>query len=289
MTEEKYSEELVSILLQAALTVSGSPGSYLIKPIGRRQETGWDAEVELDIFPFYMQFKKPSAHTGRSSPLITQRKALGASIESPILYFYLRKQAKTQPMSQHNALFALSKSKKAAYVCPLFLEESLYQASIQATIAEAVQSWVSGFPFYYWKLGQIEVRGTSQGSLRFDNIPIFREHVSIPPDKEIEEPEKHRYSFTSRGEEICFHSPERSQSGKLLGHWLQEIYETSRTDSFSCKNKAELQNITSLLDRFGLEFTIPDEVSVATWIDFGIKLEDALGIRQFAIIRPRRT
>lgn len=285
MRREKYPEELVGILLQAALAVCGSPGTYIISPLSKRKESGWDAKVDLDIYPFYMQFKSPSVHYGRQSKLTKERDAAKARNEVPLLYFYLREKAKTKKINQHNALLKMSKKNKAAYVCPLFISESLYQASIQRTIADVVQAWLHGIPYFHWHFEPVLVLNPNARPSRFQDIPIFNEHVSIPPSKKLEDPEKHRYSFTSRGEDICFHSPELSEDGKLLGYWLQEIYEASGS-SFSCKDGDRLRDLTSQLEELELDFSVPDDVNIGTWIDFGNKLEMSFGISQFAIVRP---
>ena len=212
-----FTEDLVGFALESFLTLFTFPRRrFSIEPFSRVEERrlGADARLDSDIRgfrPFYMQFKRPFAFLdASSSKVVKERKKLGARVEPHSLFFDLRRKQPHHNDFQHNILYDLRNELTktgmgdAAYVCPLFLDRSAYRWHLQWS---GLRSWLTFRHWRPWDLEEVLIRENGR-SLRFDNVPILAEHVTIPPHKKVQEA-NHRYSFDESGSDVCFHSPAR--------------------------------------------------------------------------------
>ncbi|GAB3750282.1 hypothetical protein [Lysobacter olei] len=134
--EEKpnYIEDAVSIAIGSQLALLSFPFfKYSVVPISRARERWLGADAKLlggkRFLPFYMQFKRPFAHTVPSrAKIIKDRNKLSPKLSTAprTLYFSLQDKLKHHKDFQHNVLFRLRQKLlargrgDAAYVCPLF-------------------------------------------------------------------------------------------------------------------------------------------------------------------------
>jgi hypothetical protein len=285
MTAAEYPESLVGILLQTALSLMDFPRfRYWIEPITTREEgdKAYDAELKLKLYTFYMQFKRPTVVS--SGQIISERAKLVGHPQSTALYFDLRKDPKTKQYNQHNALFKLNDgTNRAAYVCPTFLEASSYQAGIQRTMWLSLLNLV-GFRRHRFLTKASVIVHSQSPAITFSDVPVFKHHVTIPPHKMITDTARHRYSFDSNAQNVCFHDPERVTSYHL-DDWLQSVYRDSAREQFAVDDRQNLVGVIRSLGPYGEGFSVPETVSFETWKLFGDYLEENLGIYQFGILR----
>jgi hypothetical protein len=128
---------------------------------------------------------------------------------------------------------------------------------------------------------------TSTGSIRFQNIPILKEHIVIPPHTKVTT-HKHRYSYLETGKEVCFHDPTNLENQSTLG---QAIYDFLRFREG--QPTTEMINMTesrSLLDSLQNELFGDNQIDqnqnvINMWIEFGEKLRTDFDIYQFMLLR----
>jgi len=131
------------------------------------------------------------------------------------------------------------------------------------------------------------------GGSTFDFIdnPLFSEHICIPPHERVTDA-KHRYSFTEKGADVCFHSPLSLPNSEVqLDRWLGGVSEGLEDgDSFLTRNnsrealgdvlRGEFIEILSQSDHNPLNF----KDGFRAWMDWGSFLSIVYDIHQFAIV-----
>ncbi len=214
--DSNFTEDTVGFAIESYLTMINFPRlRFSIVPFSRYRERYLDADARLvskqieGFRPFYLQFKRPSAYPDYSrSRIIKDRKSLSLIVHPRALYFRLRTKTSNQSKLQHNVLYRLQDRLKArglgaaTYVCPLFLDRDTYRYHVHFS---ALLRWLQ-----FWKVAPFDLETVTirhgRREIPFDNIPILKEHVSIPPH-DIVASAKHNYSFDESGEDVCFHSP----------------------------------------------------------------------------------
>lgn len=287
-----YSEDLVPIVLQSAFTVLDFPFfSHRVTTINRHTERGlgYDAHVPLELFTFFMQFKKPTKVGERSKGRIsTDRDELVPSALGPHYFFQLHQYAKTKQHEQHNKLFEFNKTSKngdiAAYVCPLYMDANSLQASIQLMMMERLRAFLTNSNIEFYRQSDIVIlsRDGMLPQVSIKDMVGFRHYVTVPPHALITDTKTHFYSFDGQGENICFHSP-MQVDGRNLFDWLVDLYERARTDSFSISDSVRFKRYAEVVEGF----PAPDEVSAQTWMDFGDFLQLKYGLTLFGFVRPK--
>jgi len=289
-----YTEEIVGFMLQSMLTIVRFPRApFALVPLSKKDEViyGTDALIE-SINPIYIQFKRTFGYPDFSrSKLIKDRVNLKANISPRILFFDLRNKQPNHKDYQHNVLFDLktklnSTGKGTAfYTAPLFLNRSAYHLAVHLSsiLNWRPWHWFMDEPFYR----DIQNIVTSSGTIRFQNIPILREHIVIPPHIKVTT-HKHKYSFLERGKEICFHEPTRIENGKTLGdtvynylNFREGLPTTEMTNLLESNNL--LGNLQDGL--FDETEAFSQESIIDKWINFGYKLRSEYEIYQFMLMK----
>lgn len=207
------------------------------------QITGADKLFDRFI-PIYFQFKvshglKPNVsilEKYRNKPLsnIIEFRNNNNYITNPILYFPLRKQAKTAPDYQHNILFRLNSHpfQHAVYIAPLTLELKEYENMLN-------ENWYYRLRKRPYHLNDVEIYDSSEDmSIEFSTIPFLRHHIAIPPHK-LTDTDKHHYSFSKSGGDVIWHGGEIFNEDYRLFNFLSKIL-----NSFSQNKKNEQKQIT---------------------------------------------
>lgn len=291
-TEDTYPESLVPILLQSYLALAGFPRfNYTIMPITQQDEAvkGYDGSIDLQIFTFYVQFKKPFLAT---KTVVSQRSNHHLPVGPEVLSFKLHQSGKGKNKGnwQHDALCKLSEREKVAYVCPLYLRKIDYEAALRVGFWQSISSWLRGTPPFVRDPIRIFLHPDAP-SIQIEDIPTFRGHISIPlTHNHVFDHKTHQYSFTSHGQEACFHSPNGTPvRSMILSAWLRELYENSRNKGFDPKTRKSRQRLSGLCKIFGLtknDLDLKTKPSLNDWRSFGTLLESRFNIRQYAFIRP---
>lgn len=292
-----FSEDNVSVILGSFLTALTFPfNPFSIEMLSRKKERflGADARLHGNItgfLPFYMQFKRPSAYPASSrSKIIVDRAALGVKSKHNALFFPLRDKKPKHHDFQHNVLFRLRNRLQqrgigdAAYVCPLFIDRLAYRAAVHASALSLRQSWHG----VHWLHSKVMIN-TGGGVMNFSNVPLLKEHVTIPPHATVTTA-KHHYSFNEQGDELCFHEPtalpdgsdnfaeflSRSASLFLDGGQL----EPNGSDEFLLDLVSNVYG-----DSLGVKSEDLGDTPFGRWHEFGHRLERDFGIAQFAFIQ----
>lgn len=297
--EEKpnYIEDAVSIAIGCQLALLSFPHfRYSIVPISRGRERWLGADAKLlsgkRFLPFYMQFKRPFAHTVPSrAQIIKDRKNLSPMLSTAprTLFFSLQNKQDHHKDFQHNVLYRLRKKLlaqnrgDAAYVCPLFLDRQRYfLLSHMAGIFQWAQHWPSR-PYTRQK---VNITTASSSTVTLPAIPVLSEHISIPPHALVTTA-GHKYSFTESGNEVCFHCPKYLPEGSFVfQNWLNRLISTAS----SANNLTALTDRQRDLDEIVLaalgenqrEFKIPREPSLA-WFAWGEHLYRHYAIEQYGV------
>lgn len=289
-----FTEEIVGFMIQSMLTITRFPKApFALVPLSKKNEVIYGADAFIDsISPFYIQFKRTFAYPDFStSHIIKDRKKLNANYSPRSLFFELRDKQPKHTDYQHNILFYL-KSKLEAngkgtafYTAPLFLNRSAYHLAVHMSslLSWRPWHWFMDEPFYR----QIQNIITPTGNIRFQNIPILKEHIVIPPHIKVTT-HKHKYSYLESGKEICFHDPTILDNQQTLG---QTIYNfLNFKDGQPTTEMINLSESTDLLDN--LQNGIFKETQknnndniIENWIDFGEKLRTEFEIYQFMLIK----
>ena len=164
--------------------------------------------------PIYLQFKvshglNPGGtiiqryHNAPLNKIVSYRKANNLS-GNPILYFQLRRQAKTAVDLQHNILHRMHTPpyQYAMYVAPLTLDDQEYYEMMKV-------SWFHRlFPPEPFRYSEQELRDTiSIKNICLGNNPFLRHHISIPPHQTVTTHD-HHYSYAVSGADLAWHGGE---------------------------------------------------------------------------------
>jgi hypothetical protein len=290
-----FTEDIVGLMIQSMLTITRFPRApFALVPLSKKDEVIYGADSYIDsISPLYIQFKRSFGYPDYStSKIIKDRKKLKASYSPQTLFFELRNKQPNHKDYQHNVLFELktkldaSGKGKAFYTAPLFLNRTAYLLAVHMSsiISWRHWNWFMHEPFYE----QTQNILTSTGSIRFQNIPILKEHIVIPPHTRVIT-HKHKYSYLENGKEICFHEPIKLDNEQTLG---QTIYYFLRfQDGQPTTKMTNLLESISLLDNlqnelFGENQDMRNQSIINRWIDFGERLRNDFDIYQFMLIKP---
>ncbi len=293
-----YTEDYVGFSLEFFLALIGFPFSkYSIEPFARSTERWLGADARLhkkikNFRPFYMQFKRPHAYPDDStSKIITDRKKLSLEYSPRSIFFKLQPKMKNQNNLQHNVLFKLNsrlRSKKlgsAAYVCPLFLDRASYRSHLHWS---GLIQWFNYGKMYPWSFKNINLT-TSSSKFMLRDVPFFSEHISIFPHDKVTSA-NHRYSFTERGRDLCFHSPLLVQDSiKSLHAFLIEELNNFEIEENRITLQTSIEELNKLRDSFesdGMDIVIDRIMDdpVGSWMDWGQYMKDYYDIDQYAFI-----
>jgi hypothetical protein len=289
-----FTEDIVGFMIQSMLTIVRFPRApFALVPLSKRDEVIYGADALIDsISPIYIQFKRSFAYPDKSSSrIIKDRKKLNANCSPKTLFFELRDKQPKHTDYQHNVLFDLktkldaSGKGKAFYTAPLFLNRTAYLLAVHMSslLNWRPWHWFMHDPFYEQSQNIL----TSAGSIRFQNIPILKEHIVIPPHTRVTT-HKHRYSYLEAGKEICFHDPTNLDSQPTLG---QTIYDFLKfRDGQPTTEMINLSESTSLLNSLedGLLSDIQNSRNdnvINRWLELGERLRTDFDIYQFMLMR----
>lgn len=300
--DANFTEDVVGFALDSYLTLLSFPQfRFSIEPFSRGQERDIGADAVLtdrvqSFKPLYMQFKRPSAYPDMSSSkIIKDRKRLKLQVSPRVLHFRLRDKQPSHADYQHNMLYQLRQNLMAQnagdaiYICPLFLDRSAYRFHVHFS---GLARWLRPWNLNPWELEHILVNHRN-GSINFDQIPVFHEHISIPPHATVKNA-KHSYSFTERGTDLCFHSPLSLPAGAST---LAKVFKRQIGDLESEQDYIPVSDATNkLFDLFSTGAgdnqlpLLPKEITrdmkgLEAWMGWGAHLKSQFDIEQFALIR----
>jgi len=291
-----FTEDLVAFMVQSMLTISRFPRApFALVPLSKTDEVIYGADALIEsISPIYIQFKRSFAYPENSaSKIIKDRKVLKVDYAPKALFFYLRAKKPHHTDFQHNVLFDL-KSKldstgkgRAFYAAPLFLNRTAYLLAVHMSVLLSWRPWhyFRDYPFFE----QTQTVLTSTGSVRFQNIPILKEHIVIPPHARVTT-HRHRYSYLETGTDVCFHQPTQVDGANSLG---QEIYDFLRfRDGQPTTEMLDFEDSVSFVDDLSsgiidLSRQRMSDSIVNRWIAFGEHLRKEFEIFQFGLIKLR--
>ncbi|SDC24038.1 hypothetical protein [Pedobacter soli] len=186
--------------------------------------------------PIYLQFKVSQGLDPKASILgqilnkplakiISYRKSNGLAGD-PILYFQLRRQAKTATELQHNLLARMHKPphQYGLYIAPLTLDLAEYEKLMNQEPRWWHRMWR---PF---DNQDAEIADSIQAKKIFlGSNPFLRHHISIPAHTDVDT-HNHHYSFSKNGSELAWHGGEVLRSDFRLSTMLSSIYEHFETN-----------------------------------------------------------
>jgi hypothetical protein len=224
-----FTEEIVGFMIQSMLTITRFPRApFALVPLSKKDEVIYGADARIDsISPLYIQFKRSFAYPDySSSKIIKDRKKLKSNSSPNTLFFELRDKQPKHKDYQHNVLYDLktkldaSGKGKAFYTAPLFLNRTAYLLAVHMSsiLSWRPWHWFMDEPFFERNQNIL----TSTGSIRFQNVPILREHIVIPPHIKVTT-HKHKYSYLENGKEVCFHEPTKLEGEQTLGQTIYDI------------------------------------------------------------------
>lgn len=241
--------------------------------------------------PIYLQFKvsqglNPNAtivQRALNKPLaniITYRKNNALS-GNPILYFPLRRQAKTAIDLQHNILFKLNDPplQYSLYIAPLTLEIAEYDKLLDA-------GWfMRFFPLNPFSQREFEIHDTGlRSNLILGLNPFLKHHVSIPPHTLVNT-HNHHYSYSMSAGDVAWHGGKVFNDDFRLSNQLLKIYNNSYfRDDFGMT----LERFGSFIEKFNNEHEIIDyaitkssfaDRSFSQILDFSNSLKDKYNIK----------
>ncbi len=299
--DANFTEDVVGFALESFLTLLSFPlHRFSIEPFSRKKERwlGADARIHAEIQgfrPFYMQFKRPAAYPDFStSKIISDRRKVGLTTTPHALYFPLRQKQETHNDFQHNILFRLRKRLlkyglgDAAYICPLFLDRSAYRFNLHCS---GLARWGRFWRHHPWEFEDIVLEDNGR-QIRFDRMPLFSEHISVPPHAPVTTA-SHKYSFTDNGTGLCFHSPEALHDGAMsLSKFLGKISTgfLDRGDKLSPDSSDQVLNELIADVYEDQETAVPTffaegEDPIGRWFSWGDHLRSEYEIEQFALVR----
>lgn len=296
-----YTEDVVGFALESFLTLLSFPMQrFSIEPFSRSKERWLGADARLHrrirgFRPFYMQFKRPAAYPDFStSKIITDRRKANLTTKPRTLFFPLRQKQGMHRDFQHNVLFRLRQRilnrglGDAAYICPLFLDRSAYRLSLHSS---GLARWGRFWHRYPWEYNEVLIENGGR-NIRFDRIPIFAEHVSIPPHALVSRA-SHRYSFTEYGTDLCFHSPEALPEGSMdLAAFLNGVSsgflgggEKLAPDDADSMLSELISSVYEDQETASQILTTEEEDPIGRWFSWGNHLHSEYNIHQFALVR----
>ncbi len=281
-------------MVQILLTIPRFPRApFALVPLSKSDEVIYGADAYIDsISPLYIQFKRSFAYPDFSaSKIIMDRKILKVNYSPKTLFFDLRDKQPTHRDYQHNVLFDLNAKLEASgqgkgfYTAPLFLNRTAYLKAVHlaSIFSWRIWHWFMDEPFYFKTQNII----TRTGTIRFQNIPILKEHIVIPPHVKVTT-HKHRYSYLETGSEVCFHEPTKIEQDQNLGQIIYDYLKSQ--DGQPTTQMTNLQESISLLnslqnDLFEQNQSEQKESIIGRWLQFGEKLRTEYDIFQFMLIK----
>ncbi len=299
--DANYAEDVVGFALESFLTLLSFPRHrFSIEPFSRSKERwlGADARLHRKIRgfrPFYMQFKRPAAYPDFStSKIVSDRRKAGLTKAPLALYFPLRQKRETHRDFQHNVLLRLRARLlgrglgDAAYVCPLFLDRSAYRLNLHWS---GLARWGRFWRNDPWEIEELLLTDGGR-RIRFDRMPVFAEHISVPPHKAVTSA-SHRYSFTESGTDLCFHSPEALPGGSMdLATFLDKVSagfldggEKLSPDGSDQLLNELIADVNGDQKEAAQAFRPEGEDPIGRWFDWGDHLRNEYEIEQFAVVR----
>lgn len=289
-----FTEDIVGFMIQSMLTITRFPRApFALVPLSKKDEVIYGSDARIDsVSPIYIQFKRSFAYPDHSSSkIIKDRKKLKASTSPRTLFFELRDKQPKHKDYQHNVLFDLktkldaSGKGKAFYTAPLFTNRTAYLLAVHMSsiLSWRPWHWFMDEPFFERNQNIL----TSTGSIKFQNIPILREHIVIPPHAKVTT-HKHKYSYLENGKEVCFHDPTNLEGEQTLG---QTIYDLLKfRDGQPTTGMTTLSESISLLeslqnDLFEQDQEVNNQSVMNRWVEFGESLRNDYGIFQFMLIK----
>lgn len=168
---------------------------------------------------------------------------------NPILYFQLRRQAKTASDLQHNILFHLNKPPEqyALYIAPLTLELTEYENQLSG---DWFMKFYTSDPFIR---REIEIHEPStKRNLAVGLNPFLRHHISIPPHA-LASTHEHHYSFSKSGGDVAWHGGEVLHGDFRLANQILRILNYSyNRDGFGITQN----QFSEFIDEFNKDFRI---------------------------------
>ncbi len=288
-----FTEELVAFMVQMMLTITRFPRApFAMIPLSKKDERIFGADVKIEsIAPLYIQFKRSFAYLDSSSAkFLKERKSLNLNNSPRVLHFELRRKGEKHNDFQHNILLDLWNELQqkgvgnAVYCAPLFLNRSAYMLSVH------INSILHWGPWHFAPFPEEEFNLVSQtGSIRFQNCPVLREHISIPPFQRVTT-HKHKYSYLESGDETCFHSPLIVENSNKLG---QLIYDFMKfRDGIPTTTLISIEESAGFLEKlsnkyFDNRLNKNQEPILNKWLEFGEKLKQEYDIDQYMLIKFR--
>lgn len=299
--DANYTEDVVGFALESFLTLLSFPRlRFSIEPFSRGKERWLGADARLHgrirgFRPLYMQFKRPTAYPDFStSKIVTDRRKAGLTSTPHALYFPLRQKRETHRDFQHNVLLRLRQRLQkhglgdAAYVCPLFLDRSAYRLNMHWS---GLARWGRFWRHHPWDLEEVMLEDGGR-RIRFDRIPVFAEHITIPPHIAVTSA-AHKYSFTENGTDLCFHSPKALPDGSMdLANFLGK----NSAAFLGGGEKLSLDGSDQMLGEliasvYGEQetsapiFGVEGDEPIGRWFSWGDHLRSEYEIEQFALVR----
>ena len=289
-----FTEDMVSFMIQSMLTIIRFPRApFALVPLSKRDEVIYGADALIDsVSPIYIQFKRSLAYPGNStSKVIKDRKKLKVNSFPKALFFELRDKQPRHKDYQHNVLFDLKTKLDAAgtgqafYTAPLFLNRIAYLMAVHMSSIWSWRPWhwFMDDPFYE----QTQNVLTSTGTIKFQNIPILKEHIVIPPHAKVTT-HKHKYSYLETGKEVCFHDPTNLENLSTLGQTIYDFLKfrdgrpttemMNLTESSSFLRNLQAEQLSVIDDR-------RNQSIIDRWAQFGEKLRTEFGIYQFMLLK----
>lgn len=296
-----FTEDFVSFMVQMILTITRFPRApFALVPLSKQDERIYGADVKIEsIAPLYIQFKRSFAYPEHSTAsFLTDRRKLKLSNQNRVLYFELRDKQKGHTDFQHNILLDLRQrlnkggTGNAVYAAPLFLNRTAYLLAVHTSSIIHWRPWHLFFDHPFFERNQNIV--THTGSIRFQNCPVLREHIAIPPHTKVTT-SKHKYSYLETGQQVCFHSPSILDDQITLG---QFIYDFMRFDNGQparrMTNIFESANLLNELSNACFGESYPSQTDalnlpsiIDQWLDFGEKLKIIYDIDQYMLLKFR--
>jgi hypothetical protein len=293
-----FTEELVGFMIQMMLTITRFPRApFAFIPLSKKEERFLGADARIDsISPVYLQFKRSFAYPSDSNAgFLKDRTNLNLDNNPRVLYFDLRKKEPTHSDFQHNVLFRLRQRLQnkgignAVYTAPLFLNRSAYLLSVHFSSLMHWRPWhiFDMDPFFEREFNII----SPTGSIKFQNCPVLREHITIPPHTLVNT-HKHRYSYRENGSQTCFHSPLMIGETNSLGQFMYDFFRFKdgqpTSEMISLYESLNLLNELSN-DLFGYTYSNGNDDNsffyIDSWINFGEKLKITYDIDQFILLK----
>lgn len=231
------------------------------------QSTGADKLFNRFV-PLFMQFKVSEGLNPKAfiltqylnkllAKIIKYRKDNGLKGD-PILYFELRKKAKTVTEYQHNILSKMHNPplQYGIYVAPLSLKLNEYESLLN-------KDWhFKLYPFNPFSQRESELFDTiNSKKIILGSNPFLRHHISIPAHTKITT-HKHHYSFSKNGADLAWHGGKVIDGDFRLSSLLISIYNSfylykesgTYLSSFIAEiNKLDLKGFPKFYDSYNSE------------------------------------